>query len=162
MKALDRSLCWCPNIDADIEDSVNSCEIYHVTQNIQKTIVHRTWPNSLNNWERVHIDFCEIYKQQLLLIFNTKSKWLDAYIVNSTNAEKIIKKLKFSFVIFGLPAILVSDNGSAFNSVELNKFCQTNKIIPVKSPPYHSKSKGSAETGLQTIKSRIKKNNCCS
>lgn len=66
-------------------------------------------------------------------------------------------KLKEIFSVIGLPAELVSDNGSPFNSTDFNKFCVANGIKVIKSPPYHPQSNGIAERGVQTVKKGLDK-----
>lgn len=67
------------------------------------------------------------------------------------------RSFAYIFAIFGLPKQVVSDNGPPFGSKNFLDFCKSNGIECLKSPPYHPQSNGSAERGVQTIKSALKK-----
>ena len=66
-------------------------------------------------------------------------------------------KLQLSFSTFGLPQVLVSDNGPAFSSSEFQDFMKQNGINHVKAVPYHPASNGLAEHAAKTFKLALKK-----
>lgn len=157
MKLLARSYVWWPNIDNDIERTVKLCEYCQIIS--PKPEARLTpWTTSNKNWKRIHIDFCKINNANLLILFDTTTKWIEVFIMNnSTDAQHTIAKLRQTFSCFGLPEIIVSDNGPPFNSKEFRRFCMSNGIQQVNSPPYHPPSNGSAERAVQTVKSSLKK-----
>ena len=63
-----------------------------------------------------------------------------------------IQCLKTLFAQFGLPDILVSDNGTSFTSSEFQEFLANNSIKHWKSSPYHLSSNGLAEKAMQIVK----------
>jgi len=58
---------------------------------------------------------------------------------------------------YGLPVMIVSDNGSVFTMVEFQDFCSKNGIKHVKRAPYHPACNGLAERALQTFKEPMKR-----
>ncbi|KAI4895080.1 hypothetical protein NFI96_006531, partial [Prochilodus magdalenae] len=62
-----------------------------------------------------------------------------------------------SFSVFGLPQVLVSDNGPCFTSTEFETFMKQNGIRHVKSAPFHPSTNGLAEGVVQTLKVGLKK-----
>ncbi|KAJ8884854.1 hypothetical protein PR048_011050 [Dryococelus australis] len=119
MKMLARSSVWWPTMDNDICEKLQVCEACQCTQN------------------RVHANF--------LLVCDHYSKWVNAWIMSSTIASKVIEKLRSSFSIFGILSTLITDNGPPLNSDEFMKFCKGNGIQVLKSPPYQPQSNGLAE-----------------
>nr|XP_023012178.1 uncharacterized protein LOC111502345 [Leptinotarsa decemlineata] len=77
--------------------------------------------------------------------------------MKSTNAKSVIKKLRFLFSHFGLPDVLVSDNGPPFFSAEFETFLQMNGIKHLFSPPYHAQSNVSPSKMMfgRNIKTRL-------
>lgn len=157
-KMLIRSYCWWPRLNDDIEKFVGSCEICQQNQNFSNNSSLISWPRAPNNFYRVYIDFFHKFSNTFLILIDSKSKWIDVKLMSrGTNASEVIIKLKEMFSVYGLPVELVSDNGPPFNSREFVLFCQVNGIKPVKSPPYHPQSNGSAERAVQTVKKGLEK-----
>ena len=70
--------------------------------------------------------------------------------------------MRSTFATFGIPEILVTDNGSNFissnfTSSEFAAFLKSNGIRHIKTAPYHPSSNGLAERAVHTFKSAIKK-----
>jgi hypothetical protein len=61
------------------------------------------------------------------------SKWLKIEMVAAATSRAIIIQLRKMFTIYGLPELLVSDNGSVLVSKEF----KGNRIHLVTSAPYH-------------------------
>lgn len=80
------------------------------------------------------------------------SKWAEVFVMKTTNSEKTVEKLRSVFAAYGLPEVVVTDNGPQFTSTQFATFLSRNGIRHVKSPPYHPASNGSAERCVQTIK----------
>ena len=79
------------------------------------------WPT--HPWSRVHINFVGPFQNKLLLVVvDAHSKWVEAKVVSSTSSAAAITNLRTLFAQFGLPELIVSDNGLAFTSQELKYF----------------------------------------
>lgn len=85
------------------------------------------------------------------------SKWLEVKLVASTSSQAAIKELKYMFANYGLPQVLVTDNGTAFTSAEFGKFMDKNGIRHVETPPYHPASNGQIERYVQEVKKSLYK-----
>ncbi|GFW92448.1 uncharacterized protein K02A2.6 [Trichonephila clavipes] len=62
-----------------------------------------------------------------------------------TTTKKTIECLRDSFARFGLPRVLVSDNGSQFTSYEFQRFMHKNGVRHKTSAPFKPSSNGQAE-----------------
>ncbi len=80
-----------------------------------------------------------------LVVIDAYSKWLEVHLMKSTTSTNTIEKLREIFVTHGLPATVVSDNGTNFTSNEFREFIQRNGIKRSTSSPYHPASNGQAE-----------------
>ena len=92
-----------------------------------------------------------------LVVVDAYSKWLDVHRMKSTASTATIEKLREMFATHGLPAVLVSDNGSNFNSSEFEEFMKKNGIKHIKVAPYHPASNGLAERAVRIFKEGYEK-----
>ncbi|XP_054279278.1 uncharacterized protein K02A2.6-like [Macrosteles quadrilineatus] len=157
MKMLARSYVWWPGMEKSIEDVVASCSACQLTRNSVPKVPLQQWPTTSTRWQRIHIDFAEDpeSRQQLLVLIDTYSKWLDVFIMSSMNSSKVIEKLRTLFSSYGLPVELVSDNGRSFTSQEFKTFLHNNNVKFTLTPPYHAASNGSAERSVQEVKKNL-------
>ena len=158
MKSLARSYIFWPGIDQEIEAMANGCDIcLQFRSNVKCATMHPwEWPDK--PWSRVHADFAGPFLGHMfLIIIDAHSKWLDIYVMNSISSEATIERLRTCFSTYGLPDMLVTDNGSTFTSEEFRMFMQSNGVVHKTSPPYHPGSNGLAERAVQTFKTCMKK-----
>lgn len=107
---------------------------------------------------RLHIDYAGPYDGHWFsVIVDALAKWPEIYIMPSTTSSVTLNKLKECFARFGLPEVIVSDNGTQFTSHEFNDFCRLNGINHMTSPPYHPQSNGQAERFVDTFKRALLK-----
>ncbi|GBN52712.1 Uncharacterized protein K02A2.6, partial [Araneus ventricosus] len=157
MKALARSFVYWKDIDKDIEDAVRNCVdcARHKTDPAKAKVHYWEYPSM--PWERIHIDFAgPIFEHMFLLIVDAHSKWLEVYPMKITTTKKTIECLRDSFARFGLPRVLVSDNGSQFTSYEFQRFMQSNGIKHKTSAPFKPSSNGQAERYVATLKQSLR------
>ncbi|XP_054260279.1 uncharacterized protein K02A2.6-like [Macrosteles quadrilineatus] len=159
MKMLARSFVWWPGIDKTIEETVLSCHVCQCTRNAVAKVPLCQWPRASSRWQRIHVDYAEdpLTRQQMLIVVDSFSKWLEVFIMKSTTSFKTIEKLRTLFASFGLPEELVSDNGPNFASGEFREFLSNNGIKFTLSPPYHPASNGAAERFVQEVKKNLKR-----
>ncbi|GBO02098.1 Uncharacterized protein K02A2.6 [Araneus ventricosus] len=157
MKALARSFVYWKDIDKDIEDAVRNCVdcARHKTDPAKAKVHYWEYPSM--PWERIHIDFSgTIFEHMFLLIVDAHSKWLEVYPMKVTTTKKTIECLRDSFARFGLPRVLVSDNGSQFTSYEFHKFMQGIGIKHKTSAPFKPSSNGQAERYVAILKQSLR------
>ncbi|GFS26698.1 Pol polyprotein [Elysia marginata] len=65
--------------------------------------------------------------------------------------------MKSIFAKFGIPEILISDNGPQFASKEFAQFTECYGILHKTSSPLHPESNGEAERAVRTIKYLLRK-----
>ena len=79
------------------------------------------------------------------------------FYMNMTTSSETVRKLQEVFGRFGVPEILVSDNGTAFTSADFSDFCKQNIILHLWSSPFHPQSNGQAERFVNTFKRAVLK-----
>ena len=79
------------------------------------------WPSG--PWHRIHVDFAGPFMNfMFLLVVDAYSKWVEVVPMSVTLTSKTIEVLREMFARYGLPQLLVSDNGPQFTSQEFDKW----------------------------------------
>ena len=111
-----------------------------------------TWP-----WTHLHIKFAgPMYGKMYLVIIHSHSKWIEAFVTTSSTCTTVIEILRHIFACFGIPKIIVSDNGPCFVSEEFELFLLANGLKHITSSPYHSAMNGLAERAVQILKKGLR------
>ncbi|CAC5381590.1 unnamed protein product [Mytilus coruscus] len=157
MKGLARMHVWWPNLDTDIEITVRNCTACQNTQFAPPAATANPWIWPSNPWQRVHIDFCGPFLNEMfLIVVDAHSKWIDVIRMSSKTSEKTINALRCLFSSHGIPTEIVSDNGPQFTSSEFETFLKKNGVKHILSAPYHPSSNGEAERAVRTFKQAMK------
>ena len=160
MKALSRSFVYWPNIDKTISEFVSRCTNCALAQKSPIKTSLSPWPTSSKPWSRLHIDFLgPVQGKQFLLIVDSFSKWPEVFMMSSITSNATLVKLKKLFSSFGLPDVIVSDNGTQFTSHLFQSYCLKNGIQHIRTAPFHPQSNGQAERFDDTFKRAISKLN---
>ena len=85
------------------------------------------------------------------------SKWPEVIQMTTTTNKQTIQELRLIFARFGLPEVIITDNGPQFVSIEFEEFTRQNGIRHNKTAPYHPRSNRLAERFIQAFKSAMKK-----
>ena len=158
MKALSRSYVWWPGINEDIEKLSKHCDTCQRNQNSpQKTTPH-PWIPATRAWERIHIDFAQLFDRQWLVVVDSYSKFPEIIDMGyNTKTEATIRELRKLFAVYGLPRLVVSDRGPQLVSSEMKHFLESNGIEHISVPPATPYCNGLAERMVQTFKRALKK-----
>ncbi|KAF4529589.1 hypothetical protein B566_EDAN016546 [Ephemera danica] len=157
-KSVARSYCWWPQINADIEYLVASCEVCAVRQSDPPKLQPQQWPQTTRPMQRVHLDFFgPMFNLYFLIMVDAFSNWLELSYGPNQDAATLITSSREWFSRLGLPDESVSDNGPAFRAEIYCLFLQNLGVKQTFSPPYHPASNGSAERAVRTIKALLSK-----
>lgn len=158
IKTLARSYVWWPGMDNDIEHFVKGCHICSTARPDPPIAKIIKWPNSSKPMERIHLDFLGPLKgKHFLIITDAYSRWVEVFEMGKMDSFNTIEKLRETFARFGIPELIVTDNGSQFTSSEFQEFCVKNGIKHTTSPPYHPATNGSAENAVKSFKANVYK-----
>ena len=157
MKSVARGFFWWPGMDAAIVEMCQCCELCQShAKRPEKEPTHQ-WIYPSKPFERIHVDFAEFDHRMYLLIVDAYSKWLEVFEMGrDCTSSRTVSSLLQVISRFGIPQILVSDNGPQFVSKEFELFCQQNGIIHKRSPPYHPASNGQVERLVQELKKALR------
>ena len=143
------------NMDKDIEEYVNKCQVCQATQknNIQHKIKLHEVPK--RPWSIVGTDLFEFKNENYILIADSYSGFFDFKKLNLTASKNVIKELKEWFAVHGVCDKLFSDNGPQYASEEFKKFAKDWNFEHCTSSPHFPRSNGLIERYVQEAKSLL-------
>lgn len=158
MKAIARSFVYWPGIDNEIEDYVKRCVPCSTAGKAPTKTTLESWPIPAKPWSRIHVDYAgPVDGVYFLVVVDPYTKWPEVHVTKSTSTKTTIKLLNQSFATFGVPEVIVSDNGTQFSSHEFQAFCTSQGIHHIRTAPYHPQSNGLAERFVDTLKRSLRK-----
>ena len=95
-------------------------------------------------------------KRFAVSVIDYHSRWAEVYFCSTVTSAVIVKCLTDLFSRFGLPEVLVSDNGVQFGSNEFELFLKSCNIKHVKSSLFFPQSNGLVERFNRTLKEAIR------
>ena len=133
-------------MDEDIELIVKRCSKCQGDQNKVPVVPLQPWKFPATLWSRLHIDYVGSFlKSMFLAIIDAYSKWVEIFRTSSSTSTITIQCLRSTFARYGIPHMIVSDNGTCFTSKEFEEFLKSNGITHLTTSPYHPQSNGLAE-----------------
>ena len=145
------SCVWWPGISKDLERFVKQCLV------CAKRSVPRKEPMIPSElpkypWQKVGTDLFEMKGATFLLVVDYFSRYVETTKLASATSSAVITALKSIFARFGVPEIVVSDNGPQFVSKEMKEFSELYRFQHTTSSPHYPQSNGQAERAVQTVK----------
>ncbi|XP_011873664.1 PREDICTED: uncharacterized protein K02A2.6-like [Vollenhovia emeryi] len=129
--------------------------------NPPKVAVHAWQPATYAPMQRVHLDFAGPFLDKMFLVMvDSFSKWPEVHVMKDITARSTISKCQQIFAAYGIPSIIVTDNGRTFTSVEFKEFLESQSIIYKLTSPYNPATNGQVERFVQTFKQALKRTNC--
>lgn len=147
------SCFYWPGMSKQLEDTILSCKIcltHRVTQQ-KETLIPHDIPSI--PWYKIGCDILYLGNIMYLLVIDYYTKWVELILLDdNSHSRTIIKHLKSIFSRFGIPAILISDNGPQFKSVDFKIFSDEYEFTHITSSPNYPQSNGMVERQKQTLK----------
>jgi len=117
INSLVHNFVWWPKIDADLEAKVKQHNQCQLSRPSSPVVPMHPWDWPELPWQCIHLDYVGPIKGKIFLIVtDAHSKWMKAETVNSATLQATIECLTMIFTRFGLPEVMVSDNGTCFTS----------------------------------------------
>ena len=92
-----------------------------------------------------------------MLVVDYYSHFIKIARLDRTTFEEIILQTKKIFARYGIPEVVVSDNGPQYSSKAHAAFARQFQFEHVTSSPRYPQSNGEAECAVQTVKNLLKK-----
>ena len=135
-----REYLYWPQMTNEITEWIETCEVcmeLSTSQSPQPLMSH-TLPD--RPWEKIGVDLFSFEGTEYMVTMCYKSNFWELDKLSKTTARVVISKLKHHFARYGLPDVLISDNGPPFQSQEFSDFATELGIKHQTISPYNSKA----------------------
>ena len=147
---------WWPGLSKQLEETVQKCPVCIKFQVPRAEPLLSSEIPSLP-WQKVGTDLFEWEKSNYLLIVDYQSRWIEIVRLPQTTSRSIVNHMSSIFARYGIPELVVSDNGPQYSSDCFKEFARTYGFQHVTSSPHYPQANGEAERAVQTIKGLLKK-----
>ena len=157
IESIKRNYYW-PNLDKDVTNYVNNCNICQKAkyERLPNTFEFQKIPIGSKPFERIHLDTLSISKEKYLTVIDTFSKFAQAYPIPGVNAINVLDGILVFISHYGLPQIIVCDNGIEFNNNNFTDFCKLHKINIHYTTPKNPNSNSYIERFHSTLLEQIR------
>ena len=147
-----RDTLYWPRMATELREYISKCDVCqaHRTRQakeppLQHEVVARPW-------SKVTADLCDQDSRTLLVMSDYYSNYIEVARLNTATSRNVIKDMKAVFARYGIPDVLVTDNGPQFSSAEFAVFAKTWMFKHTTSSPYHPQFNGKDENAVKTVK----------
>ena len=151
------SVYW-PNISDDIKAIVNKCEkcLANCCRNQKEPFIPFEIP--IIAWKTVSKDLFKFQDQTYMVVVDLFSHFPVVRQLHGETTKLILNAFKGLFSDFGIPKVIISDNGPCYKSEEFHSFCAKFDIVHQTGASYNHLANSITEHAIQTIKHLMVKN----
>lgn len=134
-----------PGMKADIGKYINNCRICkeHKPEQKKKAGEMGSKPSITKCWQYIGTDIIGPLPrstkgfQYILVICDYFSKFILTFPLRTATASAVTKLVEETFLLFGVPEFIRSDNGVQYKSREFKKLLEEYNVKPLTNPLYH-------------------------
>ncbi len=159
-----REAAWWPGVTSFVRNKVASCVA--CSENCDNNVTRSTplipvaWPTEA--WSKIGIDIVGEFsdvpfsKRFAITVIDYHSRWPEVHFCGTVTSQVVIRFLTELFSRWGIPKVLVSDNGVQFVSAEFEQFLAQCDIEHVKTSLYFPQSNGLVERFNRSVKQAVR------
>ena len=160
MKGQARETIFWPGLNRDINNITNCCEQCLQYQNKQQS--ERVIPHEipLVPWTKVGTDIFCLKSKSYLIVVDYTSNFFDISQLPDKLSSTVVTHTKRIFSKFGIPKVVISDNGPEFKGEAYQKLSKTWDFQHLTSSPTYPESNVQVERTIQLVKKTLTKAFC--
>ncbi|XP_062601076.1 uncharacterized protein K02A2.6-like [Saccostrea cucullata] len=146
-----------PGMHSEISQYIQSCETCQMfeTKQQKETLIPHDVPD--RPWMKVGTDLCSFAGNDYLVTVDYFSNFWEIDFLENTKPATVIRKLRNHFARYGIPDIVISDNGPHFSSKEFATFALEYEFQHITSSPNYPQSNGKVEQAVKSAKRIMKR-----
>ena len=152
-----RDLIYWPGISSEIRayiETCATCATYGVKQAAESPIISEQPERA---WSKVATYLFSFGGKDFLVTVDCYSSFVEVDFSRECDSSAVIVKLKSHFARYGIPDLLISDNGPHFKSSQFRQFAEEWGFQHRTSSPRYPQGNGSAEAAVKVAKSIMRK-----
>ena len=139
-------------MNSDLKDYISKCSICRTTSYSQQKGSLKSHDVPDRPWAKVATDLFSFREKDYLILVDYYSNFWEIVLLPNTESITVVRKLKPHFVRYGIPDILMSDNGPQYAAQTFKRFSESYEFQHITSSPGYSQSNGKAESAVKTAK----------
>ena len=152
-----RDTLYWPQMSKELKEYISKCDIclsYQPSPGREPILQHEITERP---WAKIGVDLCELDGRILLVVSDYYSNFIEIDNINRATSQTVCKSLKCMFSRYGVPDIVISDNGPQFAAAEFSEFANKWAFKHETSSPHYPQSNGKAENAVKTVKRLLTK-----
>ncbi|CAB4059108.1 unnamed protein product [Lepeophtheirus salmonis] len=130
MKSIARCTSWWCNVDNDIKNLVNACNICQAN-NVPSPPAKYVSSSPACPWERLHVDSLQFKGKDFLIFADAGSKWIEAEAMSNTSTSHTLQKLLYCFSKCSFPKWLHFDTRPQFENNIIKSKIQGERAVRI-------------------------------
>ena len=157
-RARARQVMFWPGRNAEITDMISKCSACIENQAYQQKELVMFHEIPTEPWFKVGMDLFLFRNKSYLVVVDYYSNYIEVcHLYHQTKSPDVISHVKAIFACFGIPRVVISDNGPQFSSTDFKNFAKSWDFEHKTSSPDYPKANGMAESAIKVVKCIFKK-----
>ena len=129
---------WWPDISKQINDVIERCSIcVRESSPRREPLIPSKLPDY--PWQKIGTDLFYLKRSNYILVIDYFSRFAEVIKLKSTSSQAIIDALQSIFSCYGIPEVVISDNGPQYSSNEFDAFAKKYHFHHITSSPVMDK-----------------------
>ena len=152
-----REIMFWPRMASELKEYISKCDICMRHRESQSKEPLQSYDVEARPWAKVGADLCDLNGRTLLVCCDYYSNFIEVENITNITTRGVCKAFRAMFARYGVPDVLVTDNGPQFASSEFSEFAKMWGFDHVTSSPRYPQSNGKGENAVKTVKRLFKK-----
>ena len=119
-----REVLFWPGMTVDLTEKIKNCPVCLENRPSQQPEPLRSHEIPPLPWAKVGTDILHKNRRNYLVTIDYYSKWPELTLLPSMTSTGVITALRSQFARYGVPSVVVSDNGPCYSSAEFKTFSE--------------------------------------
>ena len=157
-KSLLRTKVYFPNIDKMVENLIKDCISCQAIGKQNKPAKLNIMPVPERICQEINIDYLGPLPngKYILVTIDQRSRHPEVVLVSSSSADQLLLSLDRILSSYGLPEVIITDNGPPFNSQAVKDYMLSHAIKHRRITPSWPQANAEAERFMQSLKEILK------